>query len=86
MYRPMYFFNLALVGFMWSASRPRRFNPGIYRIGGRIHPEPGLYIYIYRERDRRGRETTVSVVSWSEFLSTDPDARVRFPALPEKKR
>jgi hypothetical protein len=22
---------------------------------------------------------------WSEFLATDPKARVRFPALPEKK-
>jgi hypothetical protein len=28
---------------------------------------------------------TASVVSWSEFLATDPEARVRFPALPEKK-
>jgi hypothetical protein len=26
-----------------------------------------------------------SVVWWSEFLATDPEARVRFPALPEKK-
>jgi hypothetical protein len=26
-----------------------------------------------------------SVVYWSEFLATDPEARVRFPALPEKK-
>jgi hypothetical protein len=25
------------------------------------------------------------VVQWSEFLATDPEARVRFPALPEKK-
>jgi hypothetical protein len=25
------------------------------------------------------------VVSWSEFLTTDPEARVRFSALPEKK-
>jgi hypothetical protein len=25
------------------------------------------------------------VVKWSEFLATDPEARVRFPALPEKK-
>jgi hypothetical protein len=25
------------------------------------------------------------VVLWSEFLATDPEARVRFPALPEKK-
>jgi hypothetical protein len=29
---------------------------------------------------------TASVVSWSEFLDTDPEARVRFPALPEKKK
>jgi hypothetical protein len=28
---------------------------------------------------------TASVVCWSEFLATDPEARVRFPALPEKK-
>jgi hypothetical protein len=28
---------------------------------------------------------TASVVQWSEFLATDPEARVRFPALPEKK-
>jgi hypothetical protein len=24
-----------------------------------------------------------SVVQWSEFLATDPEARVRFPALPD---
>jgi hypothetical protein len=29
--------------------------------------------------------TTASVVQWSEFLATDPEAQVRFPALPEKK-
>jgi hypothetical protein len=28
---------------------------------------------------------TASVIKWSEFLATDPEARVRFPALPEKK-
>jgi hypothetical protein len=28
---------------------------------------------------------TASVVEWSEFLATDPEARVPFPALPEKK-
>jgi hypothetical protein len=28
---------------------------------------------------------TASVVQWSEFLATDPEARVRSPALPEKK-
>jgi hypothetical protein len=30
-------------------------------------------------------EMTASVVQWSEFLTTDPEARVRFSALPEKK-
>jgi hypothetical protein len=25
------------------------------------------------------------VVKWSEFLATDPEARVRFSALPEKQ-
>jgi hypothetical protein len=25
-----------------------------------------------------------SVIQWSEFLATDPDPRVRFPALPDK--
>jgi hypothetical protein len=25
------------------------------------------------------------VVYWSEFLATDPEAQLRFPALPEKK-
>jgi hypothetical protein len=29
--------------------------------------------------------STASVVYWSEFLATDPEARVRFPALPKKK-
>jgi hypothetical protein len=28
---------------------------------------------------------TASVVWWSEFLATDPEAWVGFPALPEKK-
>jgi hypothetical protein len=28
---------------------------------------------------------TASVVQWSKFLATDLAARVRFPALPEKK-
>jgi hypothetical protein len=26
---------------------------------------------------------TASVIQWSEFLATDPEARVRFPALPD---
>jgi hypothetical protein len=29
---------------------------------------------------------TASVAKWSEFLATDPETRVRFPALPEKKK
>jgi hypothetical protein len=29
---------------------------------------------------------TASVVWWSEFLATDPQSRVRFPALPEEKK
>jgi hypothetical protein len=28
---------------------------------------------------------TASVAEWSEFLATDPEYRVRFPTLPEKK-
>jgi hypothetical protein len=32
-----------------------------------------------------GRDKTASVVKWSEFFATYPEARVRFPALPEKK-
>jgi hypothetical protein len=41
-----------------------------------------LFIYSY------GLLVTASVVEWSEFLATDPEARVRFPALPDflKKR
>jgi hypothetical protein len=30
-------------------------------------------------------QETASVVQWSEFLPTDLEARVRFPALPKKK-
>jgi hypothetical protein len=33
-----------------------------------------------------GMIVTASVVWWSEFMATDPEARVRFPALPEKKK
>jgi hypothetical protein len=29
---------------------------------------------------------TASVVQWSEFLGTEPDVRVRFPALPDFPR
>jgi hypothetical protein len=28
-------------------------------------------------------QRTTSVVKWSEFLLTDPELRVRFPALPD---
>jgi hypothetical protein len=28
---------------------------------------------------------TASVVRWPEFVATDPEDRVRFPAVPEKK-
>jgi hypothetical protein len=28
---------------------------------------------------------TAFVVQWSQFLATDPEARVQFSALPEKK-
>jgi hypothetical protein len=31
-------------------------------------------------------QPTASVVWWSEFLAADPEARVRFPALPKKKK
>jgi hypothetical protein len=31
-------------------------------------------------------QATASVVWWSEFLATDPEVRVRFPALPEKNK
>jgi hypothetical protein len=30
-----------------------------------------------------GSRETASVVQWSEFLATDPEVRVRFPALPD---
>jgi hypothetical protein len=29
---------------------------------------------------------TASVVQWSEFLATDPEVQVRFPALPDSLR
>jgi hypothetical protein len=37
--------------------------------------EVDIYIYM----------TTASVVQWPEFLATVSEARVRFPALPEKE-
>jgi hypothetical protein len=30
--------------------------------------------------------STASLVQWSGFFATDPEARVRFPALPEKNK
>jgi hypothetical protein len=32
------------------------------------------------------RSATASVVQWSGFLATDPEVRVRFPALPDLLR
>jgi hypothetical protein len=32
---------------------------------------------------RDGSDKTSSVVQWSELLATDPEVRVRFPALPD---
>jgi hypothetical protein len=40
------------------------------------------FIYVY---SNAYQYLTASMVKWSEFLATDPEARVRFPALPEKK-
>jgi hypothetical protein len=42
-----------------------------------------LLINLVSEYIRISEVWTASVVSWSEFLATDPEARVRFPALPE---
>jgi hypothetical protein len=35
------------------------------------------------EREVQRSEVNVSVVLWSEFLATDPEVWVRFPALPD---
>jgi hypothetical protein len=40
---------------------------------------------LYNNNDNNNHHQTASVVMWSEFLATDPEAQVRFPALPEKK-
>jgi hypothetical protein len=37
-------------------------------------------------KNEHTQASTASVVYWSEFLATDPEARVRFPALPGKKK
>jgi hypothetical protein len=42
-------------------------------------------VYSYRINIRKCLMLTASVVYCSEFLATDPEARVRFPALPKKK-
>jgi hypothetical protein len=39
-------------------------------------------VYFYRTVTVK---STASVVWWSDFLATDPEARVRFPALPGKR-
>jgi hypothetical protein len=52
-----------------------------------------IYIYIYIVKfpliswfcPEYSHLRTASVVEWSEFLATEPEAWVRFPALPEKK-
>jgi hypothetical protein len=44
------------------------------------HFTPQKHYYFYVSGTQ-----TASVVWWPEFLATDPEARVRFPALPEKK-
>jgi hypothetical protein len=44
-----------------------------------------LYSGLYSNSVKYTPYTTASVVQWSEFLATDPETRVRFPALPEKK-
>jgi hypothetical protein len=46
-----------------------------------------VYLCDTREefRARMKYNQTASEVWWSEFLATDPEARVRFPALTKKK-
>jgi hypothetical protein len=47
-------------------------------------PDLSVYGYLYLFIVLYGLFVTASVVQWSEFLATDPEARVRFPALPKK--
>jgi hypothetical protein len=51
-----------------------------------IHHKGGipLSIIISLIKKVKAIPVTASVVWWSEFLATDPEARVRFPALPKK--
>jgi hypothetical protein len=43
-----------------------------------------IYICIYRIRTSGSdQRETASVVKWSQFLSTYPEVRVLFPALPD---
>jgi hypothetical protein len=42
-----------------------------------------IIIVILKILDRGYNPETASVVWWSEFLVTDPEVRVRFPALPD---
>jgi hypothetical protein len=50
-------------------------------LGGHVNGHSKQSVYLHSFRDRM----TASVAWWSEFLATDPEARFRFPALPEKK-
>jgi hypothetical protein len=40
-----------------------------------------LYYYLFIKTET---ELTTVIIQWSEFLNTDPEAQVRFPALPKK--
>jgi hypothetical protein len=53
-------------------------NSGLVLANGRGHDRTGRLVI----QLRFGWGTTASVVQWSECLATDPEARVRFPALP----
>jgi hypothetical protein len=42
-----------------------------------------LVHFTHKDFSRIMDNLTASVVSWSEFLATDPEVRVRFPAIPD---
>jgi hypothetical protein len=42
---------------------------------------PSTHPFLERDSNSLDRAKTASVVYWSEFLTTDPEARVRFPEL-----
>jgi hypothetical protein len=61
-------------GLMWSSGQS-----SWLQIGDVLFPvkyELNLYMFCRRKQ-------TASVVQWLEFLATDPEVRVRFPALPD---